>query len=237
MEDNRSYDLVILGGGAAAFAAITEASGRGLSTAIVNTGLPIGGTCVNVGCVPSKHLLAVGESAAAPQKRIRSRQSSTATMSRQSTGTRHSTVLTLSSSGSGRRTTSTSPSTSKPTSTRGYGELVDDTTIEIVDGPDKGYQDYRRENVGRDWKFTLGTAHRRLDGVDYYTSETILKERNLPGSIVIIGGGYIALEWGQILHRIGVDVTILQRSERVSQGWKANSVARCSGPSRKRELR
>jgi len=52
MEDNRSYDLVILGGGAAAFAAITEASGRGLSTAIVNTGLPIGGTCVNVGCVP-----------------------------------------------------------------------------------------------------------------------------------------------------------------------------------------
>jgi len=59
---------VILGGGAAAFAAITEASGRGLSTAIVNTGLPIGGTCVNVGCVPSKHLLAVGESAAAPQK-------------------------------------------------------------------------------------------------------------------------------------------------------------------------
>jgi len=68
MEDNRSYDLVILGGGAAAFAAITEASGRGLSTAIVNTGLPIGGTCVNVGCVPSKHLLAVGESAAAPQK-------------------------------------------------------------------------------------------------------------------------------------------------------------------------
>jgi len=36
MEDNRSYDLVILGGGAAAFAAITEASGRGLSTAIVN---------------------------------------------------------------------------------------------------------------------------------------------------------------------------------------------------------
>jgi len=60
-----------------------------------------------------------------------------------------------------------------------------------------------------------------LDGVDYYTSETILKERNLPGSIVIIGGGYIAaLEWGQILHRIGVDVTILQRSERVLSGME-----------------
>ena len=57
------YDLVILGGGAAALAAITEASGRGLSTAMVNTGLPIGGTCVNVGCVPSKHLLALSPTA------------------------------------------------------------------------------------------------------------------------------------------------------------------------------
>jgi len=217
MEDNRSYDLVILGGGAAAFAAITEASGRGLSTAIVNTGLPIGGTCVNVGCVPSKHLLAVGE-ALLHLKRIRSRQSSTATMSRQSTGTRHSTVLTLSSSGSGRRTTSTSPSTSKPTSTRATANW---STTRPSDRrrPRQRYQDYRRENVGRDWKFPWVLPIDGLDGVDY-TSETILKERNLPGSIVIIGGGYIALEWGQILHRIGVDVTILQRSERVLSGME-----------------
>jgi len=56
----------------------------------------------------------------------------------------------------------------------GYGELVDDTTIEIVDGPDKGYQDYRRENVGRDWKFTLGTAHRRA------RRRRLLHERNHP---------------------------------------------------------
>jgi mercuric reductase len=52
---------------AAAFAAITEASDRELSTAMVNTGLPVGGTCVNVGCVPSKHLLALGETAATPR--------------------------------------------------------------------------------------------------------------------------------------------------------------------------
>lgn len=66
MSSEPEYDLVTLGGGAAAFAAITEASQRGLSTAIVNTGLPLGGTCVNVGCVPSKRLLAVGAVAAEP---------------------------------------------------------------------------------------------------------------------------------------------------------------------------
>ena len=37
---------------------------------------------------------------------------------------------------------------------------------------------------------------------------------------MVIGGGYIALEWGQILHRVGVDVTILQRSERVLSGME-----------------
>lgn len=53
------YDLVILGGGAAAFAAATEADRLGIGTVIINDGLPMGGTCVNVGCMPTKHLLAV----------------------------------------------------------------------------------------------------------------------------------------------------------------------------------
>lgn len=68
MAGDHSRDPVILGGGAAAFAAITEASRRGLSTGMVNTGLPIGGTCVNAGCVPDKHPLVVGESATPPRK-------------------------------------------------------------------------------------------------------------------------------------------------------------------------
>jgi len=102
----------------------------------------------------------------------------------------------------------------------GYGELVDDTTIEIVDGPDKGIRITGEKTLVATGSSPWYCPSTALDGVDYYTSETILKERNLPGSIVIIGGGYIALEWGQILHRIGVDVTILQRSERVLSGME-----------------
>ncbi|MBI4197924.1 MAG: FAD-dependent oxidoreductase [Chloroflexi bacterium] len=52
-----SYDLIIVGGGAAAFAAATKATDLGKTVLIINSGLPIGGTCVNVGCMPSKHLL------------------------------------------------------------------------------------------------------------------------------------------------------------------------------------
>lgn len=52
--------MVILGGGAAGFAAAIRADELGYRSAIVNSGLPMGGTCVNVGCIPSKFLLEAG---------------------------------------------------------------------------------------------------------------------------------------------------------------------------------
>lgn len=58
---NNIYDLIILGGGAGAFAAAIRANELGAKTALINIGLPLGGTCVNVGCVPSKALLYAGE--------------------------------------------------------------------------------------------------------------------------------------------------------------------------------
>jgi len=55
------FDLIIIGGGAGAFAAAIKANELGAKTLMVNHGLPLGGTCVNVGCVPSKKLLWAGE--------------------------------------------------------------------------------------------------------------------------------------------------------------------------------
>ncbi len=57
----KKFNLIIIGGGAGAFAAAIHANESKTKTAIINTGLPIGGTCVNVGCVPSKALLWAGE--------------------------------------------------------------------------------------------------------------------------------------------------------------------------------
>ena len=54
------FDLIIIGGGAGAFAAAIKANEYQAKTLMLNAGLPLGGTCVNVGCVPSKHLLKVG---------------------------------------------------------------------------------------------------------------------------------------------------------------------------------
>ena len=208
------YDLVILGGGAAALAAITEASGRGLSTAMVNTGLPIGGTCVNVGCVPSKHLLALGENTATPQENP---------FDAVQYGDGEPTV------GWAEALDGTDDLVERFRQSNyvdvadhfgtdiyeGYGKLVGDTTIEVVDGPDEGTRITGEKALVATGSSPWAPPIDGLEEVDYYTSETILEERDLPESISMIGGGYIALEWGQILHRVGVDVTILQRSERV----------------------
>lgn len=56
-----TFDLIIIGGGAGAFASAIKANELGAKTLLVNKGLPLGGTCVNVGCMPSKTLLWAGE--------------------------------------------------------------------------------------------------------------------------------------------------------------------------------
>lgn len=57
---SRHYDLLVIGGGSAAFAAAIAARDRGASVAVVERGT-LGGTCVNVGCVPSKALIRAAE--------------------------------------------------------------------------------------------------------------------------------------------------------------------------------
>ncbi|WP_128904657.1 mercury(II) reductase [Halorubrum amylolyticum] len=213
MTHTSDYDLVILGGGAAAFAAITEASRRDLSTAMVNTGLPIGGTCVNVGCVPSKHLLAVAESGAAasenPFDAVRYPEEPTVDWADAPDGTDDLVE------GFRRENYVDVAEHFETDIYEGYGQLVDDTTIEVVDGADEGARITGEKALVATGSSPWAPPIDGLEEVDYYTSETILEERDLPESILMLGGGYIALEWGQILHRVGVDVTILQRSERV----------------------
>ncbi|TKX37837.1 mercury(II) reductase [Halorubrum sp. CGM4_25_10-8A] len=228
MTSDPHYDLVILGGGAAAFAAITEASRRDLSTAIVNTGLPIGGTCVNVGCVPSKHLLAVVENGATasenPFDAVRYPEEPTVDWADALDGTDELVERF-------RQENYVDVAEHFETDIyEGYGQLVDsegrspsgnrtqsgdDTTIVVVDGADEGARITGKKALVATGSSPWAPPIDGLEDVDYYTSETILEERDLPESIVMLGGGYIALEWGQILHHVGVDVTILQRSERV----------------------
>lgn len=224
-----SYDLVILGGGAAAFAALTEADRRDLSTAIVNTGLPLGGTCVNVGCVPSKHLVAMAETASVPARNsfdgVEYSENEPTVDWAAALDEKDAIVERLQQEnyvdvaehfdadvyeGYGQFVDSERQSPSNSRTQSG-----DDTTIEISDGDDQGVRIAGEKALVATGSSPWAAPIDGLDDLEYETSETILGRRDLPESIAIIGGGYLALEWGQILHRVGVETTILQRSERV----------------------
>lgn len=58
---NQIFDLIIIGGGSAGFSACIQAAEFHLKTLMINDGLEWGGTCVNVGCVPSKVFVRAGE--------------------------------------------------------------------------------------------------------------------------------------------------------------------------------
>ncbi|WP_101295520.1 mercury(II) reductase [Halegenticoccus soli] len=219
MKGGIDYDLVVLGGGAAAFAAITEAGGRGLSAAMVNAGLPLGGTCVNVGCVPSKHLLAMAEAASVPSHNPftavgYSRDEPTIDWSA-AIDEKDRLVRQL------RRENYVDVAEHSGTDIyEGYGRFVESTTVEVVDGRDEGARITGEKALIATGSSPWAAPVDGLEDIDYETSETILDRRELPDSIIVLGGGYVALEWGQILRRVGVDVTILQRSERVLSGME-----------------
>ncbi len=211
---NNTYDLVVLGGGAAAFAAVAEANRQQKSTALINAGLPLGGTCVNVGCVPSKHLLAVAESASRLQRQPFQGVSYDGTPPSVDWSTireeKDDLVRQL------RKQNYVNVADHYGTDIfTGFGRLVDETTIELTSGAETG-----KMITGRTILLATGSAPDvpPIDGlnkVPYETSETLLERETLPESLVILGGGFVAMEWGQILHRLGVDVTILQRSDHV----------------------
>ncbi|MFB6163467.1 MAG: mercury(II) reductase [Halococcoides sp.] len=211
------YDLVVLGGGAAAFAAVTEADRRDWSVAVVNAGLPLGGTCANVGCVPSKHLLDIGHTAFEPPRTphdaVTYRDRPAVDWGRAIADTDR---LVDEIRESNYRAVAEAFGTDI---VRGHGRFVDERTIRVTDGPDAG-----TTLTGETVLIATGSSPRRppiegLDAVAYETSETVLDREECPEAVVIVGGGPVGVEWAQILRHLGATVTICQRSDRLLPGF------------------
>lgn len=200
--------LVIIGGGSAAFAATLEAHELGARVTMINDGLPIGGTCVNVGCVPSKNLIRVAE------QLHRSQNNPFPGIDTHGTLTDFPAVMNQ------KRTLVQDLRQHKYTDIikdmegfqliQGRARVVSPTTVEV-----------NGETIEGD-KLLIATGARPhippikgLQDVPYLTNEGAFELERLPESILILGGRYIALEIGQLFARLGSQVTILQRSERI----------------------
>ncbi|HFB62332.1 MAG TPA: mercury(II) reductase, partial [Bacteroidetes bacterium] len=205
----KKYDLIILGGGSAAFSAAIKAEGLGLSTLMVNAGLDFGGTCVNVGCVPSKTLIRTAETVyhathsnfagIRPKgvdidftKVIRNKKQLVATLQQKKYMDVVSDFENL-------------------TLVTGWAEFADDKTI-VVDGKDK----YTA------LKFLIATGARTkipdiegLNDIGYLTNVSLFDLEEKPASLTILGAGYIGCEIAMAYNRLGVKVRLIEFTDRV----------------------
>ncbi len=201
------FDLVILGSGSAAFGAALKAADQGARVAMVEKGT-IGGTCVNVGCVPSKNLLRAGELRYYDSNRHFPgiRPGRTALEFRRVIEQKDQIVRGL------RKEKYSDVLRSLPSAKLFHGKarFVSKTRVK-VDGI----------NVdGRKFIVATGSSPRILpipgiDQVDYLTNVEALSLRDKPDSMVILGGRALGLEFAQMYAHMGTRVTLLQRSERI----------------------
>ncbi|WP_042661814.1 dihydrolipoyl dehydrogenase [Haloferax sp. ATB1] len=199
-------DFLVIGSGSGLDVA-NAAANRGQSVAVVEKG-PLGGTCLNRGCIPSKMLLYHAdvletiESADAFHIDAEITDVDFAEMVRE---------VNEDVSGDADSIRNGLRSSSQHDLYEGEGRFVDERTVEIVSGVDEDSR-IRAETV----LIAAGTRPAipdidGIDDVDYLTSTEALQLETPPDHLVIVGGGYIAAELGHFFGTFGSDVTIIGR--------------------------
>lgn len=197
--------MLVVGGGAAAFAAATRAADDGVEVTMVNAGLPLGGTCVNVGCVPSKFLLEAG-------KKVHREEASD--------------WLEGSLSLDYPLLKKSKDRLVEALRRKNYHEVLEALgNVKLVEGR-ATFTGPREVKVNgeryRSDKIIIATGARTLippvpglAEAEPLTNVTALQLENLPESMAIIGGGPLGLEFAQIFARAGSDTTAVELMGRV----------------------
>ena len=203
---SETLDAIVVGAGQAGPAIAARCSKEGLRTALIERG-HLGGTCVNVGCVPTKTLIAsaraihqarrgeeFGFSAGAirvDMARVMARKDGIVGHSRQGLddwlqGLKHTEVI------------------------RGQARFVAPATLEVAG---------RRLSAPRIFLNLGGRSVRPdlpgIDSVSTLDNVSMMDLREVPEHLVIVGGSYIGLEFAQMMRRFGAEVTVVERSARL----------------------
>ena len=208
----RHFDVVILGAGSAAFAGAIKAAELGATVAMVESGT-IGGTCVNVGCIPSKNLIEAADlyhSVMGP-KRYQGLGFGRAQLDFASLIEQKDHLVTTLRQ---KKYLDVAQGHENISIIKGQGRFISPQQI-VVD---------EEVVTGRQILIATGTracipSFPGLESVSYLTSTEAFMLKKLPVSMIIIGGGVIALELGQMFRRFGVQVTILERGPHILSGF------------------
>ena len=203
-----SYKLIIIGGGAGGFAAAIKANEFNIDTLMINSGLPLGGTCVNVGCIPSKYMIENAEYIFESKNprfdsiKIKNVQfdfedivNSQLNIVDNMRNEKYEQVL---------------RKLSHVDFLEGEASFISENEIEISGKEIKGE------------KFVIATGSKAkflnvegVENIDYMTHIEALHLKELPPKLAIIGGGAIGVEFAQMFSHFGSKVTLITRGDRL----------------------
>jgi pyruvate/2-oxoglutarate dehydrogenase complex dihydrolipoamide dehydrogenase (E3) component len=201
----KTHDVIVIGGGSAGYAAARTARDAGADVAIVDQG-PLGGLCILRGCMPTKAILRSAEVAALLRRTkefglspVSAHVDLSAIVDRKDRLVREFADYRI-------------QQLQDPKFTLYHSGAVFLSPHEIAAG----------DAVLSADSFIVATGSRPrevpipgLFPAGYFTSDTILDLRTQPGSLIVLGGGAVALELSQFFARLGTKVTILQRGPRL----------------------
>lgn len=206
-----SFDVVVIGAGSGGYACALRAAELGLRVAMVERDL-VGGTCLHRGCIPTKALLHVAETADAVREAA-------------DIGVRadlHGVDYEAASAFAGRTVARLDQGLRQLIKSRGIVTLIGTATLDgphvvVVQAPDASAP---ARYDGTDVVIATGARPRSLpgiepDGIRVITSNEALKLTELPARAIVLGGGVIGVEFASMWTSMGVEVTLLEALDRL----------------------
>ena len=213
----KKHDLIVIGAGPGGYVAAIRAAQLGLDVACIEDEEALGGTCVRVGCIPSKALLEASE-------RYHAAGHDLADFGVKVSGVELDLERMLA-----RKTKVVSQNTNgvaylfkknKITRYRGHGRITGPGRV-VVEGQDANELEAKHVLIATG-SSVAPLRGVELDGDRIGTSTEALSYPEVPKHLVVIGAGYIGLELGSVWNRLGAKVTVLEYLERILPGMDSD---------------
>ena len=205
-----SFDVIVIGSGPAGYVCAIRAAQLGLKVACAEKWATLGGTCLNIGCIPSKALLQSSEEFERANHALKDHgiQIEGVRLDLHRMQARKSEVVTANTKG-----VEFLFRKNKIAWLKGTGRITSPTTVEVAD------TSYEAKNI----VIATGSESVPLAGVmvdekQIVTSTGALSLAKVPDHLVVIGGGVIGLELGSVWRRLGAEVTVVEFLDRIAIG-------------------
>ena len=212
MEEN--FDLLVIGGGPGGYVCAIRASQLGLKTGCIESRGTLGGTCLNIGCIPSKSLLNSSEYYHKAKNNFNSMGIEASDIKlnlKKMMANKNKSVQVLT------KGVEFLFKKNKVSYIRGKGSIVSKNNVIVYDNGKK--TSYKTKNI----VIATGSSSSSLSGIDIDEKNVIsstgaLALEKTPNHLVVIGGGYIGLEMGSVWSRLGSKVTVLEYLDHIIPG-------------------